>query len=127
MAHYQATASRSDGWWAVEVHGIPNHSIFTQGRTLDDAEYMALDAVALALNVPIDSVSVTLSVAGVERTVERVARVRAARARAAATEQQTLVRAAVDLTARGITQRDIARLLGLSHQRVSQLLHAKLA
>ncbi len=50
---YDATATRSGRWWAVEVHEMPKgHLALTQGRTLKEAEAMAREAIALLLAVP---------------------------------------------------------------------------
>ena len=121
---YDATATRSGRWWAVEVHKMPKgHLALTQGRTLAEAEAMAREAIALLLSVPEEAVLVRLRVAGAEEALASVERARHDREMAAREEQATLARAAADLVGRGISQRDAAHLLGLSHQRVSQLLH----
>src|SRR5262249_61815586 len=45
---FEATAHRSDGWWALEVtgDGLP-HPVYTQARRLDQAEDMVRDLLAL--------------------------------------------------------------------------------
>jgi predicted RNase H-like HicB family nuclease len=122
---YKATATRDGRWWSVELHGLPGSSFgYTQGRDLEDAEAMARDAVATLLDVPIESIAIELTVAGLETTVDEVRAARKAREEAEREAQETLMRAAHELKARGITQRDAARILGISHQRVNQLLHA---
>lgn len=61
--HYQATATRGDRWWFVEIHGLPpDHFAYTQGRHLVDAEFMARDAIAALLDIDIDDVTVELAV-----------------------------------------------------------------
>ena len=120
---YRATATRDGRWWAVELHDLPpKHFGFTQGRDLQDAERMARDAVATLLNVPESEVLIDLHVNEADEVVAEVERARARRAEAAREEQATLVRAARRLVEQGMTQRDAARLLGLSFQRVHQLL-----
>lgn len=120
---YRATATRSGKWWSVEVHDLPpNHFGFTQGRDLADAEFMAQDAIALMLNIPKSEIVVDLHVNEADELIAEVDRARARRKEAAQEEQATLVRAARQLVGRGMTQRDAARLLGLSFQRVHQLL-----
>lgn len=85
---------------------------------------MARDAVAGVLDVPMGEVSVALHVKGVQ---DRVAAARAARegreARdlAVLREREALVGAIDALRDIGAGQRDIALLLGISHQRVSQI------
>jgi predicted RNase H-like HicB family nuclease len=120
---YRATATRSGKWWAVELHDLPPHYFgATQGRDLEDAEFMAQDAVALMLEVPKSEVAIDLHVDEADELIAEVERARARRKEAAQEEQATLVRAARALVGRGLTQRDAGRLLGLSFQRVHQLL-----
>jgi predicted RNase H-like HicB family nuclease len=120
---YRATATRDGRWWAVELHDLPpNHFGFTQGRDLEDAQRMARDAVATLLNTPIAEIEIDLHVNEADEVVAEVERARARRKEAAREEQAVLVRAARKLVDQGLTQRDAARLLGLSFQRVHQLL-----
>jgi predicted RNase H-like HicB family nuclease len=120
---YRATATRSGKWWSVEVHDLPPHYFgFTQGRDLADAHHMARDAIATLLDVPISDIEVDLRVNEADELIAEVERARARRREAAREEQATLVRAARQLVKQGMTQRDAARLLGLSFQRVHQLL-----
>lgn len=120
---YRATATRSGKWWAVELHDLPPHHFgATQGRDLADAEFMAQDAVALMLDVPKSEVVIDLHVNEADEVIAEVERARIRRKEAAQEEQATLVRAARQLVRQGMTQRDAARLLGLSFQRVHQLL-----
>jgi len=119
---YTATAERGEGWWAIRVVELPG--VFSQARRLDRIEAMARDAIALLLDIPSDSFDVTVR----EVLSDEAGRVVAAaiQARAEALERQELAsatsREAVrTLTRLGLPQRDIGRLLGLSHQRVGQL------
>jgi predicted RNase H-like HicB family nuclease len=122
---YRATATRDGRWWSVELHDLPpKHFGATQGRDLEDAKYMAQDAIALLLDVPKSEVEIDLHVNEADELIAEVERARARRAEAAHEEQATLVRAARRLVDQGMTQRDAARLLGLSFQRVHQLLKA---
>jgi len=125
MSVYEARATRSGAWWSVEISGAGPYPIFTQGRTLEDAEFMARDAVAGVRNVDASTVAISLTVPGAGDSVAAVAAARRERERerAAYQEQEVLARASADRVAQGISQRDAARLLGLSHQRVHQLLH----
>jgi predicted RNase H-like HicB family nuclease len=123
---YEATATRSGGWWSVEIPGVQG-GIFTQGRNLADAERMAQDAISGVLGVPIESVAVRLRVVGVEKALAAVEAARRRREEAAQNERATLARASSALVELGLSQRDAARLLGLSHQRVNQLLRGEAA
>jgi predicted RNase H-like HicB family nuclease len=115
---YEARLRRSDRWWAVE---IPDLGIYTQGRTLDDAEHMARDAIAGVLDVPLDTVEVDLIVPEAASDLRRLQEAKERRAEAIAAEQETLTAVARSLIERGVSQRDAGRLLGISHQRVSQV------
>ena len=83
---------------------------------------MAQDAIATLLDVPKSEIEIDLHVNEADEVVAEVERARARRADAAREEQATLIRAARRLVEQGMTQRDAARLLGLSFQRVHQLL-----
>lgn len=120
---YRATATRSGRWWAVELLDLPpNHVGFTQGHDLADAQYMPRDAIATLFDVPLAQIEVDLHVSEADELIAEVERARARRREAAHEEQATLVRAARRLVDQGLTQRDTARLLGRSFQRVHQLL-----
>ena len=124
---FEATAHRSDGWWALEVtgDGLP-HPIYTQVRRLDQAEAMVRDLLALHFEIGVNDVGqvqiVPVLDAGLAEEVSQTRRAReqADRLRADATAQTR--RVAQRLKAQGLAQRDISVLLGISHQAVSQLL-----
>jgi len=120
---YTADVERSGRWWAITVPEL--RGVHTQSRTLDGVEPMVREAIAVFLDVGEDTFDVEVREA-LEPEVERVVR-EAILARSAAFEQQRTAsakaRAAVMvLRHRGLPQRDIGRLLKLSHQRVAQLL-----
>jgi len=117
-----ARCTRSDGWWAVDVPEVPG--LFTQARRLDQVPTVVLGAAALLTGRPEADFDVTVApvledddLAVVRDARERrAALVEAERAAAAAS------RAAVaQLRAEGLTVRDVAEIMGLSPQRVSQL------
>ena len=120
---YTAQVERSGRWWAITVPDL--RGVHTQSRTLEGVEPMVREAIAVFLDVGEESFDVEIRQA-LEPEVERVAH-EAILARSAALEQQQAAsakaRAAVMvLRDRGLPQRDIGRLLKLSHQRVAQLL-----
>lgn len=99
---------------------------FSQARRLGQVERVVRDVVALALEVPLDSFDVRVEVIlpessrrALERAVElrheaQLASVNAARATIEAS------RSLIDVD--GLTIREAGHLLGLSHQRVAQIL-----
>lgn len=59
---YHATATWDGKGYAVRIHDLPpNMAGATQGRNLDDAEFMARDAIAALLDVPEDSFDLVLT------------------------------------------------------------------
>lgn len=119
---YRAVTERDGSWWAIRVPEL--RGVYSQARRLADVEAMARDAIALLNEVAPDSFDITVEPVlddEATRLVEqaRADRVDAERAARRASEQ---LRAAVDrLVSAGLTVRDTAHLLGLSHQRVAQV------
>jgi hypothetical protein len=100
----------------------------TQARRLERAEAMARDAIALFLDVPSDSFEVMVEPILPRELQKKVGLARKVRAEAEELQAEAAtVSAAVaaDLV-RGahLTVRDAGRVLGLSHQRIAQLLKA---
>lgn len=119
---YTIVVERDQGWWAIRVAELPG--VFSQTRRLDGVEVMARNAISLLLEVPPDSFDVVVT----EQLMPEVERVvtDALQARGEALERQEIAsmksREAVRTLARlGLPQRDIGRLLEMSHQRVGQL------
>ncbi|MFF3245896.1 type II toxin-antitoxin system HicB family antitoxin [Streptomyces sp. NPDC002870] len=118
-AGYKARLHRIGRWWAVD---IPELSIHTQCRTLDEAEDMARDTIAEALGIRRDTITVELVVPEFASLLQSVLEARRRRAAADAAEQQTLADAARTLVKDlCVSQGDACRLLGISHQEVSHL------
>ncbi len=127
MTCYTAVARRSDGWWAVDVPAIPGAR--SQARRLDHVEAMAREVIGLLLDADPDSFEIDVEVDLPEQVRQRVDAV--GRARADADDAAQLAtgltgRTALDLRDQlGLSMRDIGRLLGISHQRVAQLLNGQ--
>ncbi len=122
---YTAIVEPDQGWWAIRISELPG--VFSQAKRLDRVEVTAGDAIALFLDIAPDSFDVVVR----ERlTPEAALAVSEARqARAEATERQKAAsekarQAVRTLTRLGLPQRDIGRLLDVSHQRVGQLIRA---
>jgi predicted RNase H-like HicB family nuclease len=120
---YRAIAELDGDWWVVTVPEL--RGVYTQGRTYEQARAMARDAIATMLDIAPDRVAVTMDVRlpdHAEDTISEVARARAARDEAAATEQRKLRESARRLKDAGVKVVDAAALLDISKQRVYQLL-----
>lgn len=115
---------RSGRWWAITVPDLGG--VFSQARRLDQVDAMAREAIALMLGID------EADVGGLDIDVEPPARVVALlealkRSEVQAEEaRETLAetrrRAAEELRAEGLPLRDVGELLGVTHQRVSQIL-----
>lgn len=121
-----AKVQRSGDWWAIEVPEVPG--VFTQAKRLDQVSDAVADAVATMLDQDPANVAVTIEpVLSAEVTeVVKAARARSATARQAADEASRTMREAVAVlrSDEHLTARDAARILGITHQRVSQLENA---
>ena len=109
-----------DAVWLANVVGAPG--AHTYGRSLAEAKRHAVEVVALWFELEPDHFDIQWDVhlgpiaAQVKRAREAMAHAEADRAR-----RDQAVRA---LTQAGVSYRDIAELLGLSHQRVAQIAKA---
>ncbi|MBW1601348.1 hypothetical protein JJV70_04360 [Streptomyces sp. JJ66] len=127
MSGYRVTARRTGDWWALEVPELPG--VFTQAKRLDQAETVASEAIAVMLDVAPGDVRVEVEPVLSRDAREALAHLAAARAAAADAvvgEKSAALEAAAVLT-RELSQRDAGRLLGVSFQRVSQLLKERAA
>ena len=121
MTTYSVTYRRdpSDDAWLVEVDGMPD--VCTFGRTIEEAAVNAREAIAVTVDASESEVELeeSFAVGGVD--VEELA---ALRDRAQELQKIYLSRqraAALRLSEAGVSRRDSARMLGMSHQRVQQL------
>jgi hypothetical protein len=124
MKNYTATVSREGRWWMIRVDGIDG---LTQARRLVEAELMAREFVAVALDLELSDVAVEVhldTVGSVEGVSDRVHRIAEERRQAAELEAEASREAAVlakDLVAADVALRDVGTILGVSHQRAHQL------
>lgn len=117
-----AKARRSGDWWAIEVPEVPG--VFTQVRRLEQAQEQVADAVATMLDIDPDSVDVELDAvlsAAVSAQLRALREANRAAAAAQAEASERMRNAVGELRGTGLPTRDVAALLGVSHQRVSQL------
>lgn len=123
---YTAHVRRDGRWWMVEVPQIDG---LTQARRLGEAGLMARELVAITLDIPVDEVEVevVVSTIGDVDVMAALERIEEKRAEAARIERQATdgTRAlASALRGEGVALRDIGTVLGVSHQRVDQILKA---
>jgi predicted RNase H-like HicB family nuclease len=131
MKNYTVRYERDaeSGWWTAQVKEVP--AAITQGRTINEARRRVREALSVALDDDkaaskanlVDEVKLPVAA---QRTLERA---RAARKRL---EDETgKAQALTSLAARkliddmGLSVRDAGELLGISHQRVQQLMHVR--
>jgi DNA-directed RNA polymerase specialized sigma24 family protein len=121
MTTYKVRAKRWEHGWELHIEGVG----VTQSRSLRDAEMMARDYIMLDTGAPAASFTVEIipEIGGGldEQTRDaRQAVTDADRAQRAAAERSR--EAARQLQRAGLSGRDIAKVLNVSPQRVSQLL-----
>lgn len=118
---YTAHAQRSGSWWAIDVLEIDG--VYSQARRIDQIEAAARDAIATMLDTRPDSFDVHVEpvldelpllddLARLDNEITTLTKQRAERIRLVAAK----------LHANGLPLRDVGWLLGVSHQRVHQLL-----
>ena len=121
---YRVRAVRSGSWWAITVPDFPG--VYSQARRLDQVEAMAREAIAMMLDVDTDQIGrIEVKVVPPPRAAALIGTMNDAleTAREASEAAASARReAAKALRADGLPMRDVGRLLGLSHQRFSQIL-----
>lgn len=125
--HYHATFELDEsGVWIAQIEEIPQ--VHTFGRTLGKAREYLADALALWLDVPIDNVKHSIDIrpvvlpAAVQRAVDEANAARVIAEATTATAGALMSEAALALTKDArLSVRDASELLGISHQRVQQL------
>ncbi|MFI5735710.1 hypothetical protein ACIA49_36705 [Kribbella sp. NPDC051587] len=120
---YDATARREGRWWMVE---IPDLNGVTEARRLDQVEQAAREYIAVTADLPLSQVAVTFSAIEAAGHDLLDAKALVEDLRAQARKLETLVadfsrELAASLTTADIPVRDVSNVLGVSHQRVSQL------
>ena len=114
------------GEWLAQIDEIPE--VHTFGRTLGKAQEYVIDALALWLNVPVAHVNGSVEFheavlpSEIKQTIDAAVATRELAVAATNNANEFLANAAVALVddAR-LSMRDAARILGVSHQRVQQL------
>jgi DNA-directed RNA polymerase specialized sigma24 family protein len=121
VKNYHVLAKRWEHGWELHIDGVG----VTQSHTLWDAEEMARDLIGRREDLPEDAFTVTVTpeIGGGLDEETRAAREAVSAANQAQRQAAARSRAAARrLRQAGLTGRDIAKVLGVSPQRVSQLL-----
>ena len=120
---YGVVAERDGRRWFLRVGELPG--VFSQVRRLDQAERMARDAIAAFLDTEPDGFDIAVAVSlpsDLQRDVAGVVDLRGAIDRTEREYAERTRRLATRLVqGEGMTVREAGRVLGLSYQRVSQL------
>ena len=112
-----------DDAWNVRIDGLEGCQ--TYGRSLRQAQGRIREALALWLDRdPSKLVIEDRMPAKLAAVADRVSKARVEAERAGAKAQEQVAGAAKALTDLGLSRRDAAELLGLSHQRIQQLIEA---
>ncbi|MDQ6727961.1 MAG: type II toxin-antitoxin system HicB family antitoxin [Actinomycetota bacterium] len=122
MKTYKATFRPDDnGWWFIDVPELPGcHS---QARTIASGRDHIREAISLVANIDLDTFDVDVDYELPKAQQAVIAKARRARERAAEATQAT--EAAVRALQQGSAKlgiRDVAELVGVSYQRVAQIL-----
>lgn len=122
MKSYRVRAEREGKFWLLTV---PELEIMTQARRLTEADEMARDLIATWLEVAPGSFTIELDVALPDELAQRRDHARQLREEGdrlrdqAAEELRAVVREAHEA---GLSVRELAVVLGVSHQRAQQIL-----
>jgi hypothetical protein len=123
MREYKIEVERDGRWWMIHV---PEIDQLTQARRIGEIEDMARSLIAISTDQPIGEITVhiaSICVNGVD-VLEGAAHVTRLRNLAVEVEQEAVAMAgdfAARLTKEDVPVRDIAALIHVSPQRVSQL------
>lgn len=122
VSTYRVTARRVGEWWALEVPDLPG--VFSQAKRLDQADEAAREAIAVMLDVEPEEVTVKIEPALSSEFRDVLAAVHAAQeeARKAVEREREAMQRAASVLTKQLSQRDAGHFLGVSFQRVHQLL-----
>ena len=126
MKTYQVDVVKDEGWWIMHAR-IPRTIIYSQARRIDDIEFMIRDAIAGALDVDPQSFRIELTFDLDSDVLDQVSRAREASLEAAEVQERASreSRAAVQaLRKEGLTLKEAGYFLGVTPQRVAQLLNS---
>ena len=126
MKTYRANVTREDGYWVAVVAGLRGGA--TETRTFAALEDEVRDLVAGLTDTDEDSFGLELALSDelkrVREVVGAMERIREALAEVREQYEATQREAARTLHEEHLSARDSAKLIGVSHQRISQLLNS---
>lgn len=110
-----------DGWWVATVPSLPG--CHTQGRTIAQARTRIIEAMALHdVGKPVTlKEEIRIGSEAVQKAIAEVAAARAKAAEAAEASAVMTKHLIARLAKAGVSRRDIGDMLGISFQRVQQL------
>src|SRR6266705_4949458 len=123
---FRVVVTREDGQWLADMPDLPG--AHTYARSLPGLDQAVREVVVLAADLP-DEAMPGLALdydyrtgdAGLDATALEVRQLRRQAGELAAAAAARTAQAAAELVAGGLSVRDVAALLGISPQRVSQL------
>ena len=123
---YRVVVTREDGHWLADVPSLEGAHAFA--RSLPALDQAVREVVVLAADLPDEAMPVLVldyeyhtGDVSLDVTAQEVRQLRREADELAAAAATRTGRAAAELVARGLSVRDVAALLGISPQRVSQL------
>jgi len=119
---YRVIATQEERFWLLSV---PELDVVTQARTLDRAEATVRDLIAVWLDVPADSFAVEVEPRLDDAWTKLLRETRDARTtadKASARASEMLRTSVTTLHDAGLSAREVGSLVGISYQRVQQLL-----
>lgn len=120
---HKARAVREGQWWVISVPGV--RGVHTQARRIGQIEATVRDALALVLEVDPESFDVDYDVVlpgPLAELTEQVAAIRQEAEVAQADASRLMRETAERLREAGYSVRDVGALLGVSFQRIAQLM-----
>jgi ketopantoate hydroxymethyltransferase len=127
MHDYKVEVTRDGRWWMINV---PDIDQITQARRVSEIEDMARSLIAISTDTPLKDVKVNIAsidvpeVGDVGAAANEIRKIRAHAVHVEAEAISKTTEYAKRMAAAGVPVRDIAELLGMSPQRVSQLANA---
>jgi len=119
---YRVIATQEERFWLLSV---PELDVVTQARTLDRAEATVRDLIAVWLDVPADSFAVEVEPRLNDEWTKLLRETRDARTtadKASARASEMLRTSVTTLHDAGLSAREVGSLVGISYQRVQQVL-----